>query len=468
MGRATSRPKGTRGVALASAWIAVAAWIAFAGLSPVRGAGAAVLYESATMGAPGRTGGVSVGAQLVGARFHLDTTAIVASVGGHVGRSTGTLFAAIVALGGAFPAGAPLAGGEVMASAVFAPDSPSSDVTVPLAVTLAPGSYALVLGSSLFGASGTGYMPADNGDVAGASYFFWNVAGGRWVDETNGRMRFTVDGETCALCPTPQGTWTPPPQAPTPAPTAATPGTPAATPIQATAPPSSAATPAPSTATGAAPTATAPAATPSAADTPAPTVGSPGSDAPTATSIPPSTGGGATPNGAPTSAGGGATPNGGTPIPSPGTELPLLRKPARKCQSAIAAQARAFGHALHAGLQRCFDRILKDSADGKGTLAAVRDCTTTLDPANPASKMSRRRARALAQIGRRCAGVAPGEVSAPCDPSASTIDATATCIIASYTSHIADEIADTYRDACMLIMTADLPDALPGMCTDGE
>jgi hypothetical protein len=68
---------------------------------------AAIVYQSATMGVAGREGGVSVGTQVVGARFRLDTTVIIGSVGGHVGQINGTMFAAILALGGSFPVGAP-------------------------------------------------------------------------------------------------------------------------------------------------------------------------------------------------------------------------------------------------------------------------------------------------------------------------------------------------------------------------
>ena len=115
------------------------------------------------------------------------------------------LFGAIVAMNGHLPSGSPLSDLEVLASTTFSSPGPSSDVTVPLSVALAPGDYALIFGSGLFGATGRGYMPFTNSDTAAGanSYFFWNVSQSIWKDSIYRDMRFFVSGHPTSSVPEP-------------------------------------------------------------------------------------------------------------------------------------------------------------------------------------------------------------------------------------------------------------------------
>jgi hypothetical protein len=173
------------------------ALLAVVGWAPL--AQADVIYESAELGPTGIIIGARVEpAQFLGARFHIDQTVQVTAVGGHLTMHTGhggqELFAAIVGLTDpdTLPLGAPFDAGEVLASTIFDPGSPSSDVRVPLSVTIAPGDYGLIFGSGLFGAAGEGGMPLNNADLPEASYFFWN--GNAWVDDPFSGARFVVEG----------------------------------------------------------------------------------------------------------------------------------------------------------------------------------------------------------------------------------------------------------------------------------
>lgn len=147
----------------------------------------AVTLESAKLGSTGQTGGYQISfspvnnaAQFPGWKFQLDTTFEITSVGGHLGISdpNKTLFAAIVDLNSpdALPQGEPFAPGDILASTTFSPTYPSSDIKTPLSVTLSPGTYGLVFGGGLFGATGgeflqEGFIPTSNSSVPGATYF---------------------------------------------------------------------------------------------------------------------------------------------------------------------------------------------------------------------------------------------------------------------------------------------------------
>ena len=145
---------------------------------------ATITIESAVLGATGENGGYAITAgqrgffspQFLGWRFEVDNTLQVTDIGGHL-ASFGSIFGALVSLNNpnALPQGSPFFPEEVLASTTFTAGFPSSDITTPLSVTLAPGNYALIFGAGLFGATGSGIMPNNNFDLPGASYFIWGM-----------------------------------------------------------------------------------------------------------------------------------------------------------------------------------------------------------------------------------------------------------------------------------------------------
>ena len=155
-----------------------------------------LIFESARTGPPHPTGdgAVLTDFQFVGARFQVSAPTQVTRVGGRMNGS-GTLFAAVERLSGpgAMPTGSPFT--TTVATAVFAPPSSVSDVSVPLSVLLQPGTYALIFGTARFGASGFGIMPMTNIDLPGASYFHWRGGPGTWVDGGATGLRFFAYGE---------------------------------------------------------------------------------------------------------------------------------------------------------------------------------------------------------------------------------------------------------------------------------
>ncbi len=172
-------------------------------------ASAVVIHESALPGATGETNGYLIdGTQFLGSRFSIGDTYLVDSIGGHLGAfGEGQIFGAILSLSSAtaLPAGSPFLAEELVATTTFDAPSPSEDFLTPLPAKLTPGNYALVFGSSLFGASGGAFLPFNNSDIPGsASYFYWYGDGSAWIDRAFSRTRFVVTGH---VVPIPAAFW---------------------------------------------------------------------------------------------------------------------------------------------------------------------------------------------------------------------------------------------------------------------
>jgi hypothetical protein len=173
-----------------------------------------VLLESATLGLTGRDGGASVtNVQYIGWRFELAETLQVEQVGGHMlslPDKPGDIFAALVRLASidSFPAGAPFTSEEVVATTLFRPNFPSDEILTPLSAELTPGSYALVFGTELFGATGeaaihNGFDQDDISPTNIASFIFWSLPGvGQppiWRTNLASHMRFLVQGQLAGI-----------------------------------------------------------------------------------------------------------------------------------------------------------------------------------------------------------------------------------------------------------------------------
>jgi len=129
------------------------------------------LFESGTPGSDGQTHGYRVDdGSFTGLRFNVRAAVKTTAIGAHFGVLGGTdIFGAIVALSG--PSDLPdsqalstpdLLGGTRITLSPSGVPVPSHIVSAPLELALAPGWYALVFGSGLFGATGAGLFTLDN------------------------------------------------------------------------------------------------------------------------------------------------------------------------------------------------------------------------------------------------------------------------------------------------------------------
>lgn len=177
---------------------------------------AAKIYESATMGPAGQSGGTTVNSNFfLGVRFQSPQTITTGSIGGHFGGNnfaTGDIFAAVLKIPNL---GAPVDGSDLTlanpdllgVALITLPAAmiPSSDeFAANLAVDLVQDDfYALVFGSGLFGATGSGFAATNNTEIGTPSYFF--IQAGTYFNGGQSDTRFFVDSSPVPVVPEPAG-----------------------------------------------------------------------------------------------------------------------------------------------------------------------------------------------------------------------------------------------------------------------
>jgi len=166
---------------------------------------AALIYESATMGAPGQTiwGHMVLGhTQFGGVRFELTSPMQVDAIGGHFATyypgGSNNLFGALISLTGEtdVPDSSNLSTTDVLRTVAFDPTGTSSDHIIDIdPVLLSPGWYAVVFGAGLHGAvAGSDNAALLNNSPAGSpKYLTWTSSG--WSFASSTWPRYTVYGE---------------------------------------------------------------------------------------------------------------------------------------------------------------------------------------------------------------------------------------------------------------------------------
>ena len=166
-----------------------------AALAVAATAQAGVIYESAAFT------GVDTGEYIIndnsmfGAEFHLNGKTSITGVGAQFGGfPSGDIFAAIVPLSGAFPAGSSKDLASIaIAHTTFAVPGGLQDLITPLATTLGAGDYAVIFGTGQFGATGfagLGWQNTPEGDSTLIRSFFADD----WESFSDNGVRIVVDG----------------------------------------------------------------------------------------------------------------------------------------------------------------------------------------------------------------------------------------------------------------------------------
>ncbi|NOZ38880.1 MAG: hypothetical protein GXP24_01470 [Planctomycetes bacterium] len=166
-----------------------------------------ILFESATLGLNGMSWqnvfdrvvlAVNVtNSSYQGVRFELTQPVVTTQVGGHFvapPNSDSVFFAAIVELDNAidFPDSEDLSTPDVLGTNLLAFPEPSGEVWADLELSLNPGWYALVFGSGLFGASGTGGAIRNSIGIDSPDYIGFQSGFG-WGARVPGK-RFVIKG----------------------------------------------------------------------------------------------------------------------------------------------------------------------------------------------------------------------------------------------------------------------------------
>ena len=179
-----------------------------------------ILYETATNGGGSSNGGNGVlQTQFLGTRFTLGYGSTITTITAQVQNFEGTdpFFLTLLQLSGPglLPnnlIGDPFGGTTQIYTTTFnaAPQFSAEEVAIPLSLSVPAGTYAIVVGTGLFGSPNTsiGSMPTSffSGNVVlpGADLIIWydptqspgQFASGRWLETVNFGERFEVQGTT--------------------------------------------------------------------------------------------------------------------------------------------------------------------------------------------------------------------------------------------------------------------------------
>ena len=157
------------------------------------------LFESATLGPPGQTGGYVVSIQqFLGAKFEIRTTANVTELGGHLAEELPPeLFVAVVPLDPTtdFPGLSDLS--DALFATIFTAPLPSDEISLAAKFQLSAGRYGILFGSGLFGATGEAAMPTNNPNVGDPEYFVGSYEDPNkpvWFNGGPTQIRFFVKG----------------------------------------------------------------------------------------------------------------------------------------------------------------------------------------------------------------------------------------------------------------------------------
>jgi hypothetical protein len=161
------------------------------------------LFASAGYVSNGETGDYFIdnGAnQLFGATFTLTQESQITGVGGvftQFDGDGGSIFAAIIAAPALQTAvNSSTLTGLSLASTVFVAPADGSDASTPLSVLLGPGTYELVFGSGLFGATGQSGLASG---MDGTATLAQSVDGGATWGTLSDSVRVTVTGDVVPL-----------------------------------------------------------------------------------------------------------------------------------------------------------------------------------------------------------------------------------------------------------------------------
>lgn len=163
---------------------------------------AGVIYESADFTGVDTGEYILSSDNLMGAEFHLDARTNITGVGAQFGGYPGgDIFAAIVPLSAAFPAGSSQDLASIaIAHTTFAVLGGLQDLITPLTATLEAGDYAVIFGSGQFGATGWAGLGWQNDPVGGSS-LIRSFFADDWQSFSDNGVRLVVEG---ALAPVPE------------------------------------------------------------------------------------------------------------------------------------------------------------------------------------------------------------------------------------------------------------------------
>ncbi len=137
----------------------------------------------------------------------------------------------------------------------------------------------------------------------------------------------------------------------------------------------------------------------------------------------------------------------------PALRTPVLSKQALACQAALASRAQAFATVDQVQQAACRNKVLKAVAAGQSTQQVQATCALALDLGNPQSKLARARAKAASGVAKKCGGLTPAAINAPCDRGATTFAETTDCVLAQHLDQVEAMMAAAFDDGDPAVMS---------------
>jgi len=175
--------------------------LAFTAVAPAH---AATIFQTATFTGNDNGDYIVQDGALIGAAFTLSAATQITGIGGQFGPdSDGTIFGAIVPLTSSFPAETSNLASIALGSVVFSvPGNTIADYTASLALTLGPGTYAVIFGSGQFGADGFAGL-GDANTPFGSPQLFQSLFDPSWSALSDPGVRIFVEGVEGSETPLP-------------------------------------------------------------------------------------------------------------------------------------------------------------------------------------------------------------------------------------------------------------------------
>lgn len=146
------------------------------------------------------------------------------------------------------------------------------------------------------------------------------------------------------------------------------------------------------------------------------------------------------------------------------SDPPVFASDELNCQKTIGKEGSKLLVAAEKELTKCFDKVLKAVSAGKPAAGQETSCRKGLDAADPASKLSKGRAKLEGKVASKCDGVAPATIGSPCDVGATTIGDTATCVADEAIALAQEAVRGRYASGCDLLVAVGLDADFPGVC----
>lgn len=146
------------------------------------------------------------------------------------------------------------------------------------------------------------------------------------------------------------------------------------------------------------------------------------------------------------------------------TDPPVLDRNEVKCQAAIAKQGLGFAKKVQGELGKCLNTVLGAVAKGDAPSTVAGKCLKGLDDGDLSSVVAKARTAAASSIDKSCTGIAPADIGSPCDAGATTIAATATCVLDDHRRRTEQMITAEYAGACTILRSVGLDGSFPDVC----